>query len=191
MGFVISKEPNLSFHSCLECGYIVKAIFKQALCSFVEQNDQVNVRLKAVRLLGRLFALPGQHVAKEYRQLFLEFLKRFTDKVADVRLTMIDCAKDCLRANPSGNEAAEILGEVIFSKEEGNGKFIFVIVSTNIFKTVGLDDRILDSEESIRLRTVVVVCELAKQNFKWIPISVLKHIAERLRDKKVYFCSLI
>lgn len=122
-------------------------------------NDQVNVRLKAVRLLGRLFALPGQHVAKEYRQLFLEFLKRFTDKVADVRLTMIDCAKDCLRANPSGNEAAEIL--------------------------VGLDDRILDSEESIRLRTVVVVCELAKQNFKWIPISVLKHIAERLRDKKV------
>eukprot|EP00250_Pteridium_aquilinum_P017571 c23690_g1_i1 orf=2-3739(-) len=122
-------------------------------------NDQVNVRLKAVRLLGRLFALPGQYVAKEYRQLFLEFLKRFTDKVAEVRLAMIDCAKDCLRANPSGNEATEILA--------------------------GLDDRILDSEEAIRLRAVVVVCELAKHNFKWVPNSLLKHIAERLRDKKV------
>lgn len=122
-------------------------------------NDQVNVRLKAVKLLGRLFALPGQHVAKEYRQLFLEFLKRFTDKSAEVRLAMIDCAKDCLKVNPSGCETSEILA--------------------------GLDDRILDSEEAIRLRTVVVICDVAKHNFKWIPVSLLKHVAERLRDKKV------
>ncbi|KAI5081142.1 hypothetical protein GOP47_0004325 [Adiantum capillus-veneris] len=122
-------------------------------------NDKVDLRLKAVRLLGRLFSLPGHHVAKEYRPLFLEFLKRFTDKATEVRLAMIDCAKDCLRAHPSGNEAAEVLA--------------------------ALDDRILDSEEATRLRTVMVVCELAKQNHSWVPISLLKHIAERLRDKKV------
>ncbi|KAH7279481.1 hypothetical protein KP509_37G021700 [Ceratopteris richardii] len=122
-------------------------------------NDKVAIRLKAVKLLGRLFALPGRYVAKEYRHLFLEFLKRFTDKAVEVRLAMLDCSKDCLRASPSGNEAADILA--------------------------GLDDRVLDSEESIRLRTVAVVCELAKQNHKWVPVSILKHIADRLRDKKV------
>ncbi|KAL3693856.1 hypothetical protein R1sor_007507 [Riccia sorocarpa] len=41
-------------------------------------TDQIDVRLKAVELLGRLFALPGQHVAQENKQLFSEFLKRFS-----------------------------------------------------------------------------------------------------------------
>ena len=77
---------------------------------FLPQNDQVNVRLKAVKLLGRLFALPGHHVAKEYRLLYLEFLKRFTDKAVEVRLAMINCAKECLKANPSMSELNEILG---------------------------------------------------------------------------------
>lgn len=122
-------------------------------------SDQVDVRLKAVQLLGRLFALPGQHVAKEYRQLFSEFIKRFTDKAVEVRLAMIECVKACLKANPSESEATEILA--------------------------GLDDRILDNEEIIRLHAVTAICDVAKQNLKWIPVSIITHIAERLRDKKV------
>jgi sister-chromatid-cohesion protein PDS5 len=66
--------------------------------------------LKAVKLLGRLFALPDHHMAKEYRQLYLEFLKRFTDKAVEVRLAMINCVKECLKANPSASEMSEILG---------------------------------------------------------------------------------
>jgi sister-chromatid-cohesion protein PDS5 len=78
------------------------------------------VRLKAVSLLGRLFALPGRHVAQEYRQLFSEFLKRFSDKAIEVRLAVIECAKACLEANPTGPEAADILGgyNVLFSKND-------------------------------------------------------------------------
>lgn len=74
------------------------------------QTDQIDVRLKAVSLLGRLFALPGRHVAQEYRQLFSEFLKRFSDKAIEVRLAVIECAKACLEANPTGPEATDILG---------------------------------------------------------------------------------
>jgi sister-chromatid-cohesion protein PDS5 len=73
-------------------------------------TDQVDVRLKAVQLLGRLFALPGRHVAQEYRLLFSEFLKRFGDKAVEVRIAVVRCAKVCLEANPSGLEASEILG---------------------------------------------------------------------------------
>lgn len=75
------------------------------------QTDQVDVRLKAVELLGQLFALPGRHVAQEYRQLFSEFLKRFGDKAVEVRVAVVNCAKVCLEANPSGEQATEILSE--------------------------------------------------------------------------------
>lgn len=73
----------------------------------------MDVRLKAVELLGQLFALPGRHVAQEYRQLFSEFLKRFNDKVVEVRVAVVNCAKVCLEANPSGEQATEILGEFL------------------------------------------------------------------------------
>eukprot|EP01018_Ginkgo_biloba_P018620 Gb_23673 [translate_table: standard] len=122
-------------------------------------TDQVDVRLKAVHLLGRLFALPGQHVAQEYRQLFAEFLKRFSDKTVEVRLAAAECAKECFLANPSGTEASEILS--------------------------GLKGRLLDFDEKVRMQVVNVICDLAKSNPRWLPSEIIKHVAERLRDKKV------
>ena len=80
-----------------------------------------------------------------------EFLKRFIDKAMEVRLAMKDCAKECLKTNLSASEMNEILD--------------------------GLDDRILDSEETVRLHIVVAICDVAKQNVRCIPISLLKHVA--------------
>ena len=50
------------------------------------------MRLIGVELLGQLFALPGRHVAQEYRQFFSEFLKRFDDEVVEVRVAVVNCA---------------------------------------------------------------------------------------------------
>ncbi|CAM6113881.1 unnamed protein product [Calypogeia fissa] len=121
-------------------------------------TDQIDVRLKAVKLLGRLFALPGRHVAKEYRQLFSEFLKRFSDKAVEVRLAVIECAKACLEANPTGPEATDILA--------------------------GLNDRLLDYDDKVRMAAVKALCDLVNINSKWIPMDMIKAVAERLRDKK-------
>jgi sister-chromatid-cohesion protein PDS5 len=123
-------------------------------------TDQVDVRLKAVQLLGRLFALPGRHVAQEYRLLFSEFLKRFGDKAVEVRIAVVRCAKVCLEANPSGLEASEILAS--------------------------LEDRLLDFDDKVRMTVVKAVCDLVKVNLKWVPTHILRKVADRLRDKKVF-----
>jgi len=75
------------------------------------QKDKLHVRLKAVQLLGRLFALPGRQFAQEYPSLFSDFLKRFSDKVVDVRVAVINSAKFFLEANSTGEQAAQIIGE--------------------------------------------------------------------------------
>ncbi|CAM6002717.1 unnamed protein product [Sphagnum balticum] len=123
-------------------------------------TDQVDVRLKAVQLLGRLFALPGRHVAQEYRLLFSEFLKRFGDKAVEVRIAVVRCAKVCLEANPSGLEASEILAS--------------------------LEDRLLDFDDKVRMTVVKALCDLVKVNLKWVPTHILRKVADRLRDKKVF-----
>jgi len=122
-------------------------------------TDQVDVRLKAVHLLGRLFALPGQHVAHEYHQLFAEFLKRLSDKTVEVRLAAVECAKECFLANPFGTEASEILS--------------------------GLKGRLLDFDDKVRMHVVNGICDLANSNPRCVPSEVIKLVAERLRDKKL------
>jgi len=75
------------------------------------QKDKQIVRLKAVALLERLFTHPSRQFAQEYPLVFSEFLKRFSDKGHDVRIAVVNCAKSYLEANPSGEQANEILGE--------------------------------------------------------------------------------
>lgn len=85
---------------------------KQLICaSGGLQKDKVNVRLKAVALLGRLFAHPSRQFAQEYPLVFSEFLKRFSDKVVEVRVAVVNCAKSFMEANPTDEQANEILGE--------------------------------------------------------------------------------
>ncbi|XP_058091316.1 sister chromatid cohesion protein PDS5 homolog B [Magnolia sinica] len=122
-------------------------------------TDQVDVRIKAVHLVGKLFALPGHHFAHEYRQLFVEFLKRFSDKSAEVRVSAVECSKACYMANPSGTEAIELL--------------------------TALEGRLLDFDDKVRTQAVNAVCDLAKSNLRYIQPELILQAMERLRDKKV------
>lgn len=79
---------------------------------FYLQTDQVDVRIKAVNLIGKLLALPKQHVAQDYRDLFVEFLKRFSDKSVEVRVSALQCVKAFYMANPSGAESHEVLSKL-------------------------------------------------------------------------------
>lgn len=65
-----------------------------------------------MNLTGKLLALPDHHVVQRYPNLFVEFLKRFSDKSAEVRVCALQCAKACYLANPSGTEAFEILSKL-------------------------------------------------------------------------------
>ncbi|KAJ6730469.1 ANDROGEN INDUCED INHIBITOR OF PROLIFERATION AS3 / PDS5-RELATED [Salix viminalis] len=122
-------------------------------------TDQVDVRIKAVKLIGKLLALPEHHVVQKYHNLFVEFKNRFSDKSAEVRLSALQCAKVCYIANPSGNVSREIL--------------------------TALEGRLLDFDDRVRTQAAVVACDLARTNLRFFPPELISKVAERLRDKKI------
>lgn len=122
-------------------------------------TDQVDVRLEAVHLIGKLLAVSKLNIGQEYRLVFVEFLKRFSDKSPEVRLAAIECAKTCYMANSSGYEIQDIL--------------------------TALGGRLLDFDDKVRTQTVLAVCDLAKSNLTCFPSELVLQSLERLRDKKV------
>lgn len=73
------------------------------------QTDQVDVRIKSVNLIGKLLTVVEDYEIHEHHFLFVELLKRFSDKSAEVRISVIRAVKACYMANPSAIESHEIL----------------------------------------------------------------------------------
>ncbi|KAK9156348.1 hypothetical protein Sjap_003828 [Stephania japonica] len=122
-------------------------------------TDQLHTRLKAVKLLGDLFALQECPVPETFQPIFSEFLKRLTDRVVDVRLSVIEHVRSCLLSDPFRVEATDIIA--------------------------ALCDRLLDYDENVRKQVVGAVCDVACFNLKAIPVETLRIVAERLRDKSL------
>ncbi|XP_073023251.1 sister chromatid cohesion protein PDS5 homolog B isoform X3 [Primulina eburnea] len=122
-------------------------------------TDQVDVRIKAVNLIRKLLSMPGNHIAREYRLVFIELLNRFSDKSAEVRLAAISCAKSLCLTNPSGSESLEVLSAI--------------------------HGRLLDHDEKVRSEAVKVTCDLAKANLNLVSSDLISGASERLRDKKI------
>ncbi|XP_047321623.1 sister chromatid cohesion protein PDS5 homolog B [Impatiens glandulifera] len=122
-------------------------------------TDQVDVRIKALNLVGRLLALPRNCDTQTYQYLYLEFVKRFSDISAEVRLTALSCAKTLYMSNPRGAESYEIL--------------------------TTLESRLLDYDDRVRTHAMVITCDLIRSNMKAIPKELVSLVIERLRDKKL------
>ncbi|XP_051133719.1 sister chromatid cohesion protein PDS5 homolog A [Andrographis paniculata] len=122
-------------------------------------SDQLEIRLKAVRLVGDLFALPESTISEAFKPVFLEFLKRLTDRVVEVRMSVLEYVKICLLENPVRTEAPEIIS--------------------------ALCDRLMDYDENVRKQVVSVVCDVACHALTSIPVETVKLVSERLRDKSL------
>ena len=46
-----------------------------------------------------------------FKTLFSEFLKRLTDRIVEIRISMVEHLKRCLISNPSRPEAPEIISK--------------------------------------------------------------------------------
>lgn len=82
-------------------------ILALGICSL--QTDNIDTRLKAVQLVGDLFALPESAIFETFLPIFSEFLKRLTDRVVEVRMSVLEYVKRCLLSNPSRAEAPQII----------------------------------------------------------------------------------
>ncbi|XP_043693210.1 sister chromatid cohesion protein PDS5 homolog B-like [Telopea speciosissima] len=119
-------------------------------------TDQADIRLKAVRLLGDLFALPVSVITEAFQPLFSEFLKRLTDRVIEIRMSVIEYVKSCLLSDPFRPEAHQIVA--------------------------ALSDRLLDYDENVRKQVVATVCDVACHSLKSIPVETTRLVADRLWD---------
>ncbi|XP_044977567.1 sister chromatid cohesion protein PDS5 homolog A-B isoform X2 [Hordeum vulgare subsp. vulgare] len=152
-------------------------------------SDQVDIRLEAVHLIGRLLVFSNLRFGQENQILFMEFLKRFSDKSAEVRIAAIDAAKACYIAASSGNVAQNVLSKTatfICSY------YMHIAMCKHPFHVDGLflsaeslEGRLLDFDDKVRIRAVYAVCDLAKSNLSSFPSELILQAAERLRDKKI------
>eukprot|EP01018_Ginkgo_biloba_P037002 Gb_12481 [translate_table: standard] len=159
-----SSQNNLEkdYHEIIYSIYQCAPQMLQSIIPNLTQElltDQLDVRLKSVKFLGHLFAFPGQPVAQVFQPLFLEFLKRFTDKAVEVRLLVVEHAKECLLANPFRPDASDIIA--------------------------ALSDRLLDFDETVRRQVVAAICDVANCALKSMPVDTIRQVADRLRDKTV------
>ncbi|CAA7407780.1 unnamed protein product [Spirodela intermedia] len=122
-------------------------------------TDQLDVRLKAVKLLGELFSSTEHPISESFRPLFSEFLKRLTDRVVEVRVSVIEHVKNFLILNPSRPEAPDIIS--------------------------ALCDRLLDYDEQVREKVVAAMYDIASHELTSISSQTSKQVAERLRDKSL------
>ncbi|XP_077217250.1 sister chromatid cohesion protein PDS5 homolog A-like isoform X2 [Tasmannia lanceolata] len=157
-----SLNTQLDYHDVI---YDLYQCAPQILCGITPYitgellTDQLDVRLKAVKLLGGLFALPGHAISETFQPLLSEFLKRLSDRVVEVRVSVIEHVKNCLMANPFRAEAPDII--------------------------TALCDRLLDYDENVRKQVVAAVYDVACYTLKSIPSETAKVVAERLRDKSL------
>lgn len=124
------------------------------------QTDKLEVRLRAVRSVGRLLASCKGTLPEGLSGLFTEMLGRFSDSVVDVRLAVIEFAKHYLLANPSGANADDLLAAFF--------------------------DRLQDHDAAIRGQVVVTICDYAKSNLELVPIDTLKKASECLWDAEAF-----
>ncbi|CAN6479783.1 unnamed protein product [Victoria cruziana] len=121
--------------------------------------DQLDIRLKSVNLLGRMFSLPESNISEVFRPLFSEFLKKLRDSAAKVRISTVELVKACLCCNLSRPEAAEII--------------------------CALADCLLDHDEHVREQAVAAICDVIKHTSYAIPVGTVKLVSERLHDKSI------
>ncbi|XP_068641410.1 sister chromatid cohesion protein PDS5 homolog A-like isoform X2 [Aristolochia californica] len=161
-GDTIVQNGQLDYHDVIydlyECApHILSGIIPYLTGELL--TDELNVRLKAVKLLGELFSLPGHAISETFQPLFIEFLKRLTDRVVEVRISVIEHVKDCILSNPSRAEAPNIIA--------------------------ALSDRLLDYDENVRKQVVAAIYDLACLKLKSVPAETSRLVAERLRDKSL------
>ncbi|KAM7270907.1 hypothetical protein ACFE04_030121 [Oxalis oulophora] len=157
-----SENDHIDYHQVIYDIYCCAPQILTGLVSYITGElltDQLDIRVKAVKLVGNIFSLPGSSISEAFLPVFSEFLKRLTDRVVEVRLSVLEYVKSCMLSDPSRAEAPQIIS--------------------------ALCDRLLDYDENVRKLVVTVICDVACHDLSSIPVETIKMVAERLRDKVI------
>ena len=120
------------------------------------QAEEEEVRLKAVKLLGRLFASQQADYGTEFSRNFREFVGRFGDISAAVRMEMVES------------------GSLIMKR----------MIRLRGLVEEGLVMRLRDSEWDVRHCALMRLLEVAQEDPLALSAASLRDMGERLKDKK-------
>jgi len=144
-----------------------------------------------MNLVGDIISLPGSSIPEAFQPIFSEFLKRLTDRVVDVRMSVLEHVKNCLLLNPFRAEAPQIICEctkhMFIHSVLSLFPFIVVLYFLTLIGSIlaSLCERLLDFDENVRKQVVAVICDVACHALNAVPLETVKLVSERLRDKSV------
>lgn len=124
---------------------------------FKLKGNEESERLEAVQLLGRMFGSENSTLAESNKQLWNCYLGRFCDISPEIRIECIHMGKSFLLSN------------IAFLRSDVTEQLI---------------NRLLDTDEKVRLEALLTCFEAAMENFEVIDLKLLENIRERMRDKK-------
>ncbi|KAI3765368.1 hypothetical protein L2E82_15400 [Cichorium intybus] len=156
------SKPQIDYHEVI---YDIYRCAPQVLSKIVPNlkrellTDKIDLRLKAVKLMGDLFSIKGSTIPQTFHPIFLEFLKKFNDKFVEIRMSVVEHAKLCLLSDPLRTEAQQLIA--------------------------ALSDRLSDDDESIRKQVVAVISDVASMELSSISVDTIKLVADLLEDKSV------
>eukprot|EP00605_Chrysophyceae_sp_TOSAG23-4_P000474 GSChrysophyteH1.ASY1.ANO1.533.1 assembled CDS len=120
------------------------------------QAEEDEIRLKAVKLLGRLFASTFADYGTEFGRNFREFIGRFIDISSAVRLEMVDSAALILRRKPSLRDQVE----------------------------KPLRERLRDADAEVRQGALQRLVELAQEDPEHLSVATFEEMGLRVKDKR-------
>eukprot|EP01028_Stygiella_incarcerata_P014331 TRINITY_DN937_c0_g1_i1.p1 TRINITY_DN937_c0_g1~~TRINITY_DN937_c0_g1_i1.p1 ORF type:complete len:1347 (+),score=435.26 TRINITY_DN937_c0_g1_i1:355-4395(+) len=160
---ILPKLCETGTHEDLEIVFGLNAISSSLLLYATPQLHRLltdadpQTRIRAVTVIGRMFAMENTRCYTEYPALVEVFCERFRDRDPRVRILMVQWAKVMI---------------INFPK-----------YSKTIFEF--LKDRALDAEERIRRAFVTTVAEILEKNPLLVPKDVIEEFTGRTRDKKL------
>ncbi len=130
------------------------------------QADDLSMRLRAVKLFGRVFAYEGSSTAEDYPHLLLDFVRRFSDKAVEIRSEMIKWSSKFLK-----------------TRVDPNASLCSVPAATVIKQ---LRERLCDFDDQVRAAAVNALCDVLDKptSSELFPHDLISDIGDRIKDKK-------
>ena len=129
-------------------------------------TDDQQMRIKAVKLLGAVFAVGQYHV--DFSQAFSEFKRRSVDKDSDVRKALVSVMQALVTKRPD-------MGKLLM---EDDWTYMGGSREAPLLKLVA------DPDESVRKEAVYAVFSACLADSDSTPQGILECVAERILDKK-------
>lgn len=130
------------------------------------QADDLSMRLRAVKLLGRVLAFDASKIAEDYPHLLHDFVRRFNDKAVEVRVEMVKWSASFLKTRVSPDAA------------------LSSVPAATVIKQVR--ERLHDFDDHVRSAAIHTLCDIVDKpsSSELLSVEVMREIGERIKDKK-------